>query len=178
MPTRSDLLANVPLFSTLDPKELDALAERVDELREPAGTTLFHAGDPGDALYVVIEGTVEVYVMNPVGDRIVMERARAGQFFGEISLLDSGPRSASACVTDDLHALVVDRGDLEQFLAACPTAALNLMAAMGHRLRETARLLRGSASRNVNIETEDKRTGVQKAADWISDFSGSLPFLF
>ncbi|HEX4354121.1 MAG TPA: cyclic nucleotide-binding domain-containing protein, partial [Polyangiales bacterium] len=75
MPTRSDLLANVPIFSTLDPKELDALAERVDEMREPAGTILFHAGDPGDALYVVIEGTVEVYVLNPIGDRIVMERA-------------------------------------------------------------------------------------------------------
>jgi CRP/FNR family transcriptional regulator, cyclic AMP receptor protein len=178
MPTRSDLLANVPLFSTLDAKELAALAERVDEMREPAGTVLFHAGDPGDALYVVIEGVVEVFVMNPTGERIVMERAATGQFFGEISLLDSGPRSASAQVTENLHALVVDRGDLEQFLQACPTAALALMAAMGHRLRETARLLRGSASRNVNIETEDRRSNVQKAADWISDFSGSLPFLF
>jgi CRP/FNR family cyclic AMP-dependent transcriptional regulator len=178
MPTRSDLLANVPLFSTLDAKELAALAERVDEMREPRGTVLFEAGDPGDALYVVIEGQVEVFVQNPTGERIVMECARAGQFFGEISLLDSGPRSASAEVTEDLHALVVDRGDLEQFLQACPTAALALMAAMGHRLRETARLLRGSASRNVNVETEDHRSAVQKAADWISDFSGSLPFLF
>jgi CRP/FNR family transcriptional regulator, cyclic AMP receptor protein len=178
MPTRSELLANVPLFSTLDTVQLAALAERVDELREVAGTLLFDAGDPGDALYVVIEGEVEVYVVNPTGERIVMERAHAGHFFGEISLIDSGPRSASATVTEDLHALVVDRGDLEQFLVACPTAALDLMAAMGKRLRETARLLRGSASRNVNIETEDHRTRVQKAADWISDFSGSLPFLF
>jgi uncharacterized membrane protein len=178
MPTRSELLANVPLFSTLDERELAALAERVDELRAPKGTVLFHAGDPGDALYVVIEGQVEVFVLNPVGEHIVMERALPGQFFGEISLLDSGPRSASAIATEALHALVVDRGDLEQFLVACPTAALDLMAAMGKRLRETARLLRGSASRNVNVETEDRRTNVQKAADWISDFSGSLPFLF
>ena len=178
MPSRSELLASVPLFSTLDAQELAALAERVDEMREPLGTVLFHAGDPGDALYVVIEGAVEVYVHNPTGELIVLERALAGQFFGEISLLDNGARSASARVTQDLHALVVDRGDLEQFLVACPTAALDLMAAMGQRLRETARLLRGSASRNVNIETEDRRTAVQRAADWISDFSGSLPFLF
>jgi uncharacterized membrane protein len=178
MPTRCDLLANVPLFSTLGQNELNALAESVDELRESAGTVLFHAGDPGDALYVVIAGQVEVFVKNPTGERIVMERATAGQFFGEISLLDSGPRSASAVVTENLHALVVDRGDLEQFLTACPTAALALMAAMGHRLRETARLLRGSASRNVNVEAQDHRSTVQKAADWISDFSGSLPFLF
>ncbi|MEY4579330.1 MAG: hypothetical protein RL701_4033 [Pseudomonadota bacterium] len=178
MPTRSELLANVPLFSTLDAQQLAALAERVDELREPAPTVLFQAGDPGDALYVVIEGAVEVYVESPTGELIVMERALAGQFFGEISLLDAGPRSASARVTEALHALVVDRDDLEHFLVACPTAALDLMAAMGKRLRETARLLRGSASRNVNVETTDKRTAVQKAADWISDFSGSLPFLF
>jgi CRP/FNR family cyclic AMP-dependent transcriptional regulator len=178
MPTRSELLAKVPLFSTLNERELQALAERVDELREPTGTVLFHAGDPGDALYIVINGAVEVFVVNPTGDRIVMERATEGQFFGEISLLDSGPRSAGAEVTADLHALVVDRGDLAQFLVACPTATLDLLAAMGRRLRETARLLRGAASRNVNVETLDKRTAVQKAADWISDFSGSLPFLF
>jgi CRP/FNR family cyclic AMP-dependent transcriptional regulator len=178
MPTRCELLAHVPLFSTLDAEQLDTLAERVDELREPAGTVLFQAGDPGDALYVVIEGAVEVYVEDPTGQQIVMERAGAGQFFGEISLLDAGPRSASARVTEALHALVVDRGDLEHFLVTCPTAALDLMAAMGKRLRETARLLRGSASRNVNVETEDRRTSVQRAADWISDFSGSLPFLF
>jgi CRP/FNR family cyclic AMP-dependent transcriptional regulator len=178
MPSHSELLAHVPLFAALDAQELDALAERVDELREPADTIIFHAGDPGDALYIVIEGLVEVFVLNPVGERIVMERARAGEFFGEISLLDSGPRSASAIAIEPLHALVVDRGDLEQFLTVCPTAALDLMAAMGRRLRETARLLRSSASRNVNLETEDRRTAVQKAADWISDFSGSLPFLF
>src|SRR4051794_13191748 len=100
MPTRSELLAKVPLFSTLDARELEALAERVDELHEPAGTVLFHAGDPGDALYVVIDGVVEVFVVNPTGERIVMERAGEGQFFGEISLLDSGPRSASARVTE------------------------------------------------------------------------------
>jgi CRP/FNR family cyclic AMP-dependent transcriptional regulator len=178
MPTRSDLLAGVPLFSTLDERELDSLAARLDELHEREGHTLFRAGDPGDALYIVISGQVEVYVENPTGERIVMERARAGQFFGEVSLLDSGPRSASAWVTEDLHALVVDRGDIEQFLNACPSAALDLLSSMGHRLRESARLLRGSASRNVNIETEDRRTLVQKSADWISDFSGSLPFLF
>jgi CRP/FNR family cyclic AMP-dependent transcriptional regulator len=178
MPTRTELLANVPLFAKLDVAALQALAERVEELHSPAQTMIFHAGDPGDALFIVIEGEVEIFVINPTGERIVMECARAGHFFGEISLLDSGPRSASAQVTTALHALVVDRGDLAEFLAACPTAALDLMAAMGHRLRETARLLRGSASRNVNIETQDRRKRVQRAADWISDFSGSLPFLF
>jgi uncharacterized membrane protein len=178
MPTPSEVLAKVPLFSKLNPVELSALAERVDELQAPAGTILFHAGDPGDAMYVVVDGEVEVFVQNPTGERIVMERASPGHLFGEVSMMDSGPRSASAQVTRNLHALVLDRGDFEQFLLNCPTAALELIAAMGQRLRETARLLRGSASRNVNVEAEDQRTTVMKVADWISEFSGSLSFLF
>jgi CRP/FNR family cyclic AMP-dependent transcriptional regulator len=158
--------------------ELAALAERVDEADEAQGTTLFHTGDPGDALYVVLEGEVEIFLKNATGERIVLERLVAGDFFGEISLLDGGPRTAAALVTRRLHALVIDRGDLEQFLSACPTAALDLMAAMGKRMRETARVVRGSASRNVNVAAEVRSSAVQRAADWISDFSGSLPFLF
>ena len=173
-----DALARVPLFALLDADARVALAERLDEAREGTNTTLFHAGDPGDALYIVLDGEVELWFKNATGERFVIQKARAGDFFGEISLLDGGPRTASALVTESLHAAVVDRGDLEQLLAACPSAAMALMAAMGKRMRESATMLRGTASRNVNVEAEDKRSRVQKSADWISDFSGSLPFLF
>jgi uncharacterized membrane protein len=178
VPTPTELLAKVPLFSLLDQTELAALAERIDVIEEAAGVTLFHAGDPGDALYVVLTGEVEVFVKNATGERLLLERARPGDFFGEISLLDAGPRTAAAVVTQKVHALVIDREDLRQFLTVCPSAAMDMLAAMGKRLRETARILRGSTSRNVNIETEDKRTRIERAADWISEFSGSLPFLF
>src|SRR5439155_9848723 len=103
--------------------------------------------------------------------------AREGDFFGEISLLDGGPRNASALVKKDTEALLIDRGDLDEFFRLRPAAALDLLAATGRRLRETSNLLRRTASRNINEETEDKRTTVMKAADWISDFSGSIPFL-
>lgn len=175
---KRELLASVALFSRLEDDALDALADRVDEMQAPVGTILFQAGDPGDALYVVISGEVEVFITTPTGERVVMETARSGGLFGEVSMLDSGPRSASAEVVNELHALVVDRGDLEQFLTSCPTAAMDLLSAMGSRMRETARLLRGAASRNVNTEEEDHRTRIQKIADWISAFSGSLTFLF
>jgi CRP/FNR family cyclic AMP-dependent transcriptional regulator len=178
VPAPTQLLARVPIFSLLDASELETLGKRIDEVRHTAGTVLFHAGDPGDALFVVLEGEVEVFVKNATGERLLLERAGPGDFFGEISLLDAGPRTASALVTRELHALVVDREDLEQFLTLCPTATMDLLGAMGKRLRETARVLRSSASRNVNVETEDKRTALEKGADWISEFSGSLPFLF
>lgn len=154
------------------------LAARLETVSEPRGKALFNYGDPGDSLYIVRAGEVEIFFKNDTGDRIVLETARAGDFFGEISLLDAGPRTASAVVTENLEAVVVDRGDLDEFLRLRPTAAMELLAASGRRLRETNRLLRHSASRNINEETEDKRTRVMKVADWISEFSGSLPFLF
>ena len=173
-----EILTEVPFFALLDDQERSALAERVDTVSKPAGTTLFNYGDPGDSLYIVRAGEVEIFFKNDTGERIVLETAGKGDFFGEISLLDGGARTASARVTKDLEAVVVDRGDLESFLRARPAAAMELLTAAGRRLRESAKLLRRTASRNVNEETEDKRTAVMRAADWISDFSGSLPFLF
>ena len=171
-------LAEVPFFELLDDEQRALLAARVETTLVPAGQAMWGYGDPGDSLYIVRSGAVEIFFKNDTGERIVLETARAGDFFGEISLLDGGPRTASAVVVEDLDAVVVDRGDLDEFLRICPTAALSLLAASGRRMRETAKLLRHSVSRDINEETEDNRTKVMKVADWISEFSGSLEFLF
>lgn len=178
MPTPAEMLAGVPLFSLLHDQERAALAERLERIEAPAGKTMFLRGDPGNAMYIVRAGSVEIFFKNDTGERIVLETAKPGQFFGEISLLDEGPRTASAVVKEDLDALVVDRGDLAEFLKSHPEAAMDLLAAMGRRLRDSAKLLRHSVSRDINEETQDNRTTVMKIADWISEFSGSLPFLF
>jgi CRP/FNR family cyclic AMP-dependent transcriptional regulator len=178
MATPAELLAEVPLFALLDPAKRAFLAARLERVEAPAGKTLFLRGDPGDALYVVCSGVVELFFKNDTGERIVLETARPGDFFGEISLLDGGPRMTSALVTQDLDALVIDRGDLDEFMRLNPSAAMDLLGATGRRLRETAKLLRHSVSRDINEQTEDTRTRVMKVADWISEFSGSLPFLF
>lgn len=176
--SNAEMLAEVPFFALLDDQERATLAERIEVVTVEAGTTLFNRGDPGDSLYVVKRGEVEIWVKNDQGEKLVLERARTGDFFGEISLLDGGARTATAVVTEELEALVVDRGDLDELFRLRPAAAMELLTAAGRRMRETARLLRGSASRNINQVEEDKRTTVMKVADWISEFSGSLPFLF
>jgi CRP/FNR family transcriptional regulator, cyclic AMP receptor protein len=178
MTTQSDMLAEVPFFALLDDQERATLAERLDLVTVPAGQTLYNAGDPGDSLYVVRSGEVELFFKNDTGERIVLETARTGDFFGETSLMDGGPRTASAVVIADLEALVVDRGDLDAFFRLRPAAALDLLAASGRRVREITTLLRHTATRNINEVTVDNRTTVMKTADWISEFSGSLPFLF
>jgi uncharacterized membrane protein len=178
VPTDVDILAEVPLFHHLSPDDRARLAERIDVERVPAGKLMFGHGDPGGSLYVIRSGVVELFFKNDTGHHITLETVSPGQFFGEISLLDGGARTTAALVKEDLEALVIDRGDLEALVAASPAAAMSILAAAGERMRTTVGLLRHTASRNPNVETEDKRTAVMRAADWISEFSGSLPFLF
>jgi CRP/FNR family transcriptional regulator, cyclic AMP receptor protein len=171
------LLAEVPFFQLLDDEERNILASQLDVVRFKAGEMIFSYGDPGDSLFVIREGTVEVFFKDDTGGRIVLETAKEGDFFGELSLLDNGPRTASVVALRDTEALRVDRGDLDHLLHLHPEAALELLTAMGRRMRVTAELLRHTASRNVNDVIEDRRTAVQKAADWIAEFSGSIAFL-
>jgi CRP/FNR family transcriptional regulator, cyclic AMP receptor protein len=173
----AELLAEVPFFELLTEEERNILASQLDVVRFKAGELIFTYGDPGDALFVIREGEVEAFFKDDTGTRIVLETATNGDFFGELSLLDSGPRTASVVALRDTEALRVDRGDLQHLLRLQPGAAIHLLTAMGRRMRITAELLRHTASRNVNDEVEDKRTQVQKAADWIAEFSGSISFL-
>ena len=176
MPADAVLLAEVPFFQLLDDQERADLAAHLDTVTLAAGATIFKHGDPGDSLYVLRSGVVEIFFKDDTGERIVLETAKAGDIFGELSLLDGGARSASA-VVEEGEALRVDRGDLDLFLRQRPAAAMDLLTAMGRRLRYTADKLRHTASRNVNEEMEDTRTTVQKTADWIAEASGSIPFL-
>ena len=178
MTTNAEMLAEVPLFALLDDQERAVLAERLEVETHPGATALFNRGDPGDALYVVREGEVEIWVKNDTGERMVLETCKRGDFFGEISLLDEGPRTASALAKTAVELLVVDREDLEQLIKLRPAAAMDLLSAAGRRLRGSAEILRRTVSRNVNEEVEDTRSTVMKVADWISEFSGSLQFLF
>jgi len=172
-----ELLAEVPFFQLMDEQERDSLAAVLEEVKIPAGKIVWEYGEPGDSLYVIRSGQVEVFLKDDTGNRVVLETAGPGDHFGELSLLDKGARSASVVVTSDLEALRLDRDELEKFLHKHPDAALDMLTVMGRRLRQNVELLRHTASRNVNEEIKDLRTIVQRAADWIADFSGSMPFL-
>lgn len=177
MHPESELLKGVALFQFLDDHERADLASQLEIIRFAAGETVFQVGDPGESLFLIRSGEVEVFFKNDTGERIVLERVVAGGFIGEISLLDSGPRSASVIATEDTEALRLNRASLEQFLRLRPQAAMDLLAAMGRRMRFSSDRLRHTATRNANEEVEDRRTAVQKAADWIAAFAGSITFL-
>ncbi len=177
MPADETLLEEVPFFKLLDGDERTALAAVLDETTIHTGDVLFRAGDPGDSLYLVRKGKVELWVKDHVGEKIVLAVAESGDFFGELSLLDNGPRAATAQALEDAELLILDREDLLLFLRKKPDAALDILTVMGQRIRNSDELVRKRVSRNANEEVEDNRSLVDKAADWIAEFSGSLPFL-
>jgi CRP/FNR family cyclic AMP-dependent transcriptional regulator len=175
--TETDLLKEVPLFQLLDDRERAELGAQLELVHFAAGEPIFNYGEPGDAIYVITSGEAEVFYKNDTGERIVLEVATRGDFFGELSMLDNASRTASVLATKATSALRLERADLEKFLQIRPLAAMDLLAAMSRRLRANTERLRHTATRNVNEEAEDKRTFVQKSADSIAEFSGSIPFL-
>lgn len=177
MQADAELLKGVSLFQFLDDRERADLASLLTVVRLEQGQLLFQIGDPGDALFVIRSGEAEVFFKNDTGERLVLEVVTTGDFVGELSLLDRGSRSASVVATQPSELLRLDREGLEKFLMVRPQAALDLLAAMGRRLRVSAERLRHTASRNVNEELEDTRTLVQRGADWIAEFAGSIAFL-
>jgi CRP/FNR family cyclic AMP-dependent transcriptional regulator len=171
------LLAGIDMFELLHEDDRRALADVVDSIKLKPGETLFHAGDPGESLFVVRSGSIELFIKDNVGQKIVLTVAEEGDLFGELSLLDSGPRTATAVALTDLELLVLDRDDLLLLFQKRPDAALNMLAAMSAMTRKADELLRTRVSRNVNEEMQEHSTLLQRVADWIAWFSGSMPFL-
>jgi uncharacterized membrane protein len=97
--------------------------------------------------------------------------------FGELAMLDTGPRTATALALVDSEVLVLDRDDLVLLFQRQPEAALHMLAALSGLTRKADELLRTRVSRNVNEEMEVHSTVLLRIADWIAWFSGSMPFL-
>jgi CRP/FNR family transcriptional regulator, cyclic AMP receptor protein len=177
MPCEPDFLKQIRMFEHLDQDDRIALSKVIDELKVSSGETLFHAGDPGDSLFIVREGQVELYIKDTVGQKIILTTAEPGDMFGELAMLDTGPRTATALALTDCDVLVLDRGDLVLLFQRKPEAALHMLAALSGLTRKADELLRTRVSRNVNEEMEVHSTPLQKIADWIAWFSGSMAFL-
>ncbi|HSE31720.1 MAG TPA: DUF1003 domain-containing protein [Pyrinomonadaceae bacterium] len=177
MPCDPDFLANIKMFELLDEDDRAELANVIDEMKMPAGHTLFQAGDPGDSLFIVQSGEIELFIKDTTGQKIVLATPATGDMFGELAMLDYGPRTATAVALEESDVLVLDRDDLVLLFQKKPEAALHMLAALSSLTRKADELLRTRVSRNLNEEIMQKLSVLDRISDWLAWFSGSMPFL-
>ncbi|MBV8695067.1 MAG: cyclic nucleotide-binding domain-containing protein [Ktedonobacteraceae bacterium] len=132
-----DTLASVELFSTLNKRELQVLANSCQERTYNAGTTIFSQGDSGVGLYVIKSGKVRITQALDL-DRAEVELTTLGpgDVLGEMALLDDLPRSATVTALDDVTALLLPVWEFRSVLRTHPDIALRLLAVLSHRLRK------------------------------------------
>jgi CRP/FNR family transcriptional regulator, cyclic AMP receptor protein len=177
MPADPRLLRTIPLFIGMDDDERAAIAAIMDELQFKGGEVIFGAEQTGGTLYIVQSGQVELSIVDDDEEKLVLEMIEAGDFFGELSLLDGGSRSATATATQRTDTLVLERHEFLDLMLQKPHMAQDVMVALAKRIRRTDNLLRRRVSRNVNEIADEKLTVGQRIADVIAEFSGSIPFL-
>jgi len=170
-------LARVPLFKRLEPHELEHLAEEVDQVNYQAGETIFHEHDHGDALYILEEGTVRIWIMDEDVHEVTLAELKPGDFFGELAVLDRGERSSSATAITDIHLHRLSSDDFQQFLIDHPDASIDVICEIAARMRQTNLLVTQRAARNINVEMEQKATIGQRVADKVASFGGSWTFI-
>jgi CRP/FNR family cyclic AMP-dependent transcriptional regulator len=173
----ADSLSRIPLFKRLTPEELEQLAQEVDQVRFDADETIFNEQDKGDALYVVESGSVRIWVLDEDVKPVTLAELKPGEFFGELAVLDRGPRStnATAIVETALHRLSSD--DFQKFLMEHPDVAIDVICEIGARMRQTNVLVSQRATRNINVEMEQRATIGQRIADRVASFGGSWTFI-
>jgi CRP-like cAMP-binding protein len=135
------LLAKFTVFAELNEEELHTLIEQSVKESYSAGERIINAGDSGHCMYVILSGSACVTVKRGTGE-IELARLSAGDFFGEVALVDDGPRSATVTAIEDCELLCITRTTLGVLAGLQPAAAIHLLAAIGRSL--VARLRRGN----------------------------------
>jgi signal-transduction protein with cAMP-binding, CBS, and nucleotidyltransferase domain len=130
----TDLLARVPLFSGLSKRHLRRLAEHADVASFRGREFIVRQGQPGGTFYVILEGEAQV-----LRNGRTINRLEPGDFFGEISLLDGGPRTADVVAATPVSAIRVFKGAFDEMVAEEPVVACKILAVVAGRLRNAER---------------------------------------
>jgi CRP-like cAMP-binding protein len=131
---KRELLARQDLFRKLSERELDDLVMAVQLRRVAAKQELCHKGDPGNQLYLIVDGVVKAQTTSPSGDDIVFSIMGPGEMFGELALLRGGKRTATVVAIRDAQLIVIDRRELFPFLRRNPDAALKVLEVLAARV--------------------------------------------
>lgn len=131
-------LESIPLFRNLTAGEVQALRQIVSERHFHVGQVIFHEGEPGDGVYFVKKGLVEI--SSGIGEQRIFSQFGEGEIFGEMAVIDNQPRSANATATRETEAYFVPRREMLEFIGRSPKLAPDLLHLVSQRLREFNRL--------------------------------------
>lgn len=150
---RYELLRHTLLFAGLSDGELERVAQDLHRRQYAAGEAIFHQGDRGTAVYIVVTGRVRIYVPTAEGQEVAVIFYGPGEVFGEMALLESEPRSATAEAMEETSVLIMGGGPFYRHLQENYQVALNLMQHLSQRLRATTEQVRSLASLDVSRRT-------------------------
>ncbi|MBT9545216.1 MAG: Crp/Fnr family transcriptional regulator [Candidatus Sericytochromatia bacterium] len=125
------------LFNNLSKEELTQLAQIARERRFDRGQVIFYEGDLGGSLYIIVTGSVKIVIMADDGREHILGLLHQGDFFGEVSLIDGEPRSATAIALDNVSVVMISRDDFIRLLRENPEMSLKIMVTLCERLRKT-----------------------------------------
>ncbi|MGE0814988.1 MAG: cyclic nucleotide-binding domain-containing protein [Vicinamibacterales bacterium] len=173
-PAAHPALAHLPIFAKLDAEGLADLEARLTRRRVPAGEPVFWFGDDGDTLYVIESGRVEVTAPAADGQHVLLDTLQAGGIFGELSLFDGGPRSATVRAVTECSLIELRRDAFHAFLRARPGVAIDVLQVLGARQRASTVALRGL--KNPNAVIAEGTTRWQRVSDVVASVAASHTF--
>jgi uncharacterized membrane protein len=177
MPCKADELRHIPLFSLLDDDELAVLAQQVEMRQFAAKQRIYKAGEVHGPAYVMLEGAVEVTLIDEDGQEVVFSEPKHGDLFGFASMLQELPHHTTAIAIEPSTCLEVDRNDIGALLAAKPQAGLDMMTVLAGEIHSAQKVISARANRNPNELIDEQETFGERIADHVASFGGSWTFI-
>lgn len=167
-------LSRIPLFAHLDAAGHEAMLALMTRQSVKAGEPVFWFGDRGDTLYIVEDGRVEVTAPDTKGGHVRLDTLGPGGVFGELGLIDGGPRSATVRALTDCSLLALPREPFHAFLRQRPDVAIDMLQVLGARLRASTATIRGLP--NPNQVIAEAATRWQRVSDAVATVAASHAF--
>lgn len=143
------LLKKIPFLSALSPKHLNEVYRLAEELEVSPRQPVFSKRQDSDAMYIVLSGRIKIFTNSSSKKRKTFAYLKEGEFFGEMSLLDGGTRTASAQAVEPSRLLVIRKKDFQRLLSRDPKLALYLLQTVSERLRRANEEIEGLLFRNI-----------------------------
>ena len=137
-----EILKGVPIFAKIEPAKLKLIAFTGERMTFNAGQELFHQGDQGDAMYVILGGIADVLIDNDKGGQIAVAEMKKNNFVGDMAILGDVPRTATIKARESLTTLRISKDMFYRLVAEVPQMAIEVMRELAHRLEDTNKKLR------------------------------------